>query len=137
MGRLKYKLGRSQLLFRRFGKEHKLTAVLIVWVLITAVLLSFYSAAFPNQVALAVSDDAYDQKPSASFQSWSKMVATQTATATSTTRPVPGILPPSDILGRLTTGKTGIWANPGIYVLVGLFYLALFGLLVREILADP
>ncbi len=72
-----------------------------------------------------------------SWVTWTATVAgTATTTASSTTK-VLSTLPrvPSRLLDRLADDKPSIWGSKGFYVLLGLVYVTLLGLFIKQVIS--
>lgn len=89
----------------------------------------------PTTIAL---DDAARTKIPTATATWATWIATATnvATPTPTSTPVRVLpLPPSLLLDRLAAKKPSVWGSKGFYILLGLSYLTLLGLFLKQVIS--
>jgi len=72
--------------------------------------------------------------------SWATWTATVAGTATTTASPTAVVLPtlpgtPSSLWDRLADDKPSMWGNKGFYVLLGLIYVTLLGLVLAQVIS--
>ena len=82
-------------------------------------------------------DDAPQARMPASTATWATWIATVTKVATPTPTPKPARalpMPPSLLLARLAARKPSIWGSRSFYILLGLAYVTLLGLFLKQVI---